>query len=75
MHIHVHLWLLLLTPGTFSLLTLGAHAQREVMVVRSVTPHLTYRMFIRPTNERTYLTGNEGQTICGVFSECAPLQS
>ena len=32
-------------------------------------------MFIRPTNDTTYLTGNEGQNICGVFSENAPLQS
>ena len=28
-----------------------------------------------PTNDTTYLTGNEGQKICGVFSENAPLQS
>ena len=26
-------------------------------------------MSIRPTNDTTYLTGNEGQKICGVFSE------
>ena len=31
--------------------------------------------FIRPTNDTTYLTGNEGQNICAVFSENAPLQS
>ena len=31
--------------------------------------------FIRPTNDTTYLTGNEGQTVCAVFSENAPLQS
>ena len=37
--------------------------------------HLTSRMFIRPTNDTTYLTGNEDQKICGVFSESAPLQS
>ena len=50
----------------------------RVTVVGSVcvsTQHLTYRMFIRPTNDPTYLTGNEGQKICGVFSEKAPLQS
>ena len=41
----------------------------------SVTQHLTYRMFIRPTNDTTYLTGNEDQKMCGVFSEYAPLQS
>ena len=34
-------------------------------------PNLTYR----PTNDMTYLTGNEGQNICAVFSENAPLQS
>ena len=39
------------------------------------TQHLTSRMFIHPTNDTTYLTGNEGQKICGVFSENAPLQS
>ena len=31
--------------------------------------------FIHPTNDTTYLTGNEGQNICAVFSENAPLQS
>ena len=35
----------------------------------SVTQHLTYQMFICPTNDTTYVTGNEGQNICGVFSE------
>ena len=29
----------------------------------------------RPTNDTTYLTGNEGQNNCAVFSENAPLQS
>ena len=52
----------------------------RVTVVGSVcvcvsTKHLTYRMFIRPTNDTTYLTANEDQKICGVFSENAPLQS
>ena len=46
-----------------------------VCVCVSVTQHLTYRMFIRPTNDTTYLTGNKGQKICGVFFENAPLQS
>ena len=41
----------------------------------SVTLHLTSRMFVRLTNDITYLTGNEGQKICAVFSENAPLQS
>ena len=50
----------------------------RVRVVGSVclpTQHLTYRMFIRPTNDMTYLTANEDQNICGVFSENALLQS
>ena len=29
----------------------------------------------RPTNDTTYLTGNEDQINCAVFSENAPLQS
>ena len=29
----------------------------------------------RLTNDTTYLTGNEGQKCCAVFSENAPLQS
>ena len=38
----------------------------------SVIQNLTYR----PTNDTTYLTGNEGQNnYCTVFSENAPLQS
>ena len=41
----------------------------------SVTLHLTSRMFIRLTNDTTYLTGNEGQKLRTVFSETAPLQS
>ena len=48
----------------------------RVTVVRfvclSVTPS---RMFFRLTNDTTYLTGNEGQKICAVFSENASLQS
>ena len=46
-----------------------------VCVCLSVTQHLASRMFIRPTNDMTYLTGDEGQKLCGVFSENAPLQS
>ena len=60
-------------------LTLGAHAQRGLTVVGSVclsvTLHLTSRMFVRLTNDTTYLTGNEGQKFRTVFSENAPLQS
>ena len=29
----------------------------------------------RPTNDTTYLTGNEGQNICGIFSETAAFVS
>ena len=41
----------------------------------SVTQHLTSAMFVRLTNDTTYLTGNEGQNFRTVFSEKAPLQS
>ena len=64
-----------------NIFTLGAHAQRGysswvcVSVCLSVTQHLTSPMFVRLTNDTTYLTGNEGQKICAVFSENAPLQS
>ena len=34
-------------------------------VYLSVTQHLASRMFIRPTNDTTYLTGNEGQIFVG----------
>ena len=44
-------------------------------VYLSVTQHLASQMFICSTNDTTYLTGNEGQKVCGVFSENAPLQS
>ena len=37
----------------------------------SVIQNLTYR----PTNDTTYLTGNEGQNICGIFSETAAFVS
>ena len=43
--------------------------------VVSVTLNLTCRMFVRLTNDTTYLTGNEGQKFRTVFSENAPLQS
>ena len=35
--------------------------------------HLTYGASVRPENAVTYSAGNEGQKICGVFSEDAPL--
>ena len=41
----------------------------------SVTLNLTSRVFVRLAKDAIYLTGNEGQKICGVFSENAPLQS
>ena len=44
-------------------------------VCLSVTLHLTSRVFVRLTKDTTYLTGNEGQKFCAVFSENAPLQS
>ena len=46
-----------------------------VCVCVSVTFHLTSRLFVRLTNDTTYLTGNEGQNFRTVFSETAPLQS
>ena len=41
----------------------------------SVTLNLTSQVFVRLTKDTIYLTGNEGQNICAVFSETAPLQS
>ena len=40
----------------------------------SVKSHLTYGASVRPKHAVTYSAGNEGQKICGVFSETAPLQ-
>ena len=39
----------------------------------SVKSHLTYGASVRPENAVTYSAGNEGQNICSVFSENAPL--
>ena len=44
-----------------------------VSVCLSVKSHLTYGASVRPENAVTYSAGNEGQKICGVFSEDAPL--
>ena len=44
-----------------------------VCVCLSVKSHLTYGASVRPENAVTYSTGNEGQKICSVFSEDAPL--
>ena len=53
-------------------LTLARRAcAARVTVVCVSVQNLTYR----PTNDTTYLTGNEGQYNCAVFSENAPLQS
>ena len=64
--------------GQRTLRFLGAHAQRGLglclCVCLSVTQHFASRMFIRPTNDTTYLTGSEGQNVCVFFSENAPLQ-
>ena len=46
-----------------------------VSVCLSVKSHLTYGASVRPENAVTYSAGNEGQKICGVFSENAQLQS
>ena len=40
----------------------------------SVKSHLTYGASVRPENAVTYSAGNEGQKICRVFPETAPLQ-
>ena len=40
----------------------------------SVKSHLTSGASVRPENAVTYSAGDEGQKICGVFSETAPLQ-
>ena len=42
-------------------------------VCLSVKSHLTYGASVRPENAVTYSAGNEGQKVCGVFSESAPL--
>ena len=44
-------------------------------VCLSVTLNLTSRVSVRPRNDTIYPTGDEGQKICGVFSENDPLQS
>ena len=44
-------------------------------VCLSVSQHLTSGASVRLENAVTYSTGDEGQKICGVFFENAPLQS
>ena len=43
-------------------------------VCLSVNQHLTSGASVRLENDITYSAGNEGEKICGVFSETAPLQ-
>ena len=40
----------------------------------SVNQHLTSGASVRLENDITYSAGNEGEKMCGVFSETAPLQ-
>ena len=53
-----------------------ACAARVTVVVMSVCLSVRYTSgaSFRPENAVTYSAGNEGQNICGVFSETAPLQ-
>ena len=44
-----------------------------VSVCVSVKSHLTSGASVHRENTATYLAGNEGQKICGVFSETPPL--
>ena len=46
-----------------------------VSVSLSVKSHLTSGASVRPENTVTYLAGNVGQKICGVFFENAPFKS
>ena len=47
-----------------SLVTLGVHVQQGYSSwVLSVTLHLTSQLFIHPTNDTPYLTGNEKENI------------
>ena len=42
-------------------------------VCLSVKSHLTSGAFVRRENAATYSVGNEGQNLCGIFSETAAL--
>ena len=44
-----------------------------VCVCLSVKSHLTSGASVHPENAVTYSAGDEGEKICGVFSETAPL--
>ena len=57
----------------------SAHMRRRVTVVGlcvclSVKSHLTSGSSVHPENTVTYSADNEGQKICGFFSETAPFQ-
>ena len=58
-------------PSYFTQLLPSACMSSEGTVVGSVclsvTQHLTSPLFVRLTNDMTYLTGNEGQKMCAVF--------
>ena len=47
---------------------------RACVRVSVVKSHLTFGIYVRLKNAVTYSAGNEGQNICGVFSETTPLQ-
>ena len=52
-----------------------ACAARVTVVVRvCLSVCLTYGASVRPENAVTYSAGNEGQNICGVFTETDALQ-
>ena len=46
-----------------------------VCVGLSIKSHLTSGASVRRENAATYSAGNEGQIICGVFSEILPLRT
>ena len=46
----------------------------DCLVGLSVSQHLTSGASVRLENTVTHSAGNEGQNICGVFSETTPLQ-
>ena len=48
---------------------------RRPLVCLSVCVSVIQNLTNRPTNDTTYLTGNEGQNICGIFSETAAFVS
>ena len=60
--------------GHFSLPSARMRSEGWVCLSVSVTLNLTCRMFVRLTNDTTYLAGNEGQKFQAVLSENAPLE-